>query len=193
MKEKSDLLTAGRLQLKNLEDRDKDSFLQMVTDDRIKKTYMLPDFIDQTAADAFFRRMKALCEEDTHFVYGIYLDGRLIGMINACGKQGTTIELGYFISADHWNQGFATEALGTAIRELFRMGYTGITAGYFEGNHASRRVMEKCGMRPLKTETEVVYRGVSRRCLYLGTETAGQEEPGRDGTGSPDGSGRSMQ
>ena len=188
MKEKSDLLTAGRLRLKNLEDRDKDSFLQMVTDDRIKKTYMLPDFIDQTAADAFFHRMKALCEEDTHFVYGIYLDGRLIGMINACGKQGTTIELGYFISADHWNQGFATEALGTAIRELFRMGYRRITAGHFEENGASRRVMEKCGMHPLKKETVIVYRGIGRRCLYMGTDAAGTANPVRDADGTGYGS-----
>ena len=188
MKQKSERLTTGRLVLKNLEDHDKDSFLRMATDERIKKTYMLPDFADQAAADAFFFRLKTLCEENAHFIYGIYLEGILIGMLNDCEKQGTMIELGWFISAEQWNRGFATEALGAAIRELFRMGYRRITAGHFEENGASRRVMEKCGMHPLKKETVIVYRGIGRRCLYMGTDAAGTANPVRDADGTGYGS-----
>ena len=162
------LLTTARLVLKSLEDTDKTDLLRMSTDERVKKTYMMPDFTDQAQADAFFGRLKALSASDKRFVYGIYLKGTLIGFLNDCGEDGKAIELGYFIDPEHWNQGYATEALQAAIGELFRRDYQYVTAGYFAENPASRRVMEKCGMKPLDRESAVEYRGVTHRCLYCG-------------------------
>ena len=51
------------------------------------------------------------------------------------------------IAPAHQGKGFATEAVEACIEELFRMGFAHIRAGFFEGNVASCRVMEKCGMR----------------------------------------------
>ena len=159
--------------MKSLEDEDRDPLLRLMADGRIKKTYMVPDLTGRKEEDAFFRRMRDLSSSDERFVFGIYLDGRLIGFLNDCGSDGTEIELGCFISPEHWNRGYASEALRAAIDELFRMGYEHVTAGCFEENKASRRVMEKCGMRPLPGETNISYRGSVHRCLYcaIGRDT----------------------
>ena len=186
MLQKKDQLITERLVMKNLEEEDKVALLRMATDERLKRTYMFPDFADQAQAEAFYKRLRSLCASDAYFIYGIYLQGRLIGMLNNCKIDGTSIELGYFISAEHWNRGYASEALRAAIDELFRMGYETVTAGYFEENPASGRVMEKCGMRPLPEESVIDYRGVSHRCLYRGIrreEAAAKRAAGTPGSG----------
>ena len=88
-------------------------------------------------------------------------------MINDCELSGAEAELGYFITPESWGQGYAAEALQALTGELFRLGYRRVTAGYFEGNEASRRVMEKCGMRPAYRMAELEYRGETRRCIYF--------------------------
>ena len=172
MKARSMHLTAGRLVLKAFEDADREALLRMTRDERVRATYMIPDFAGPAQEEAFFRRLRTLSLSPERIVYGIFLDGALIGMINDCGIRGTAVELGYFLSPEHWGRGYATEALRAVTEELFRIGCESITAGYFEGNEASRRVMEKCGMRPLGTEAFIDDRGVRRRCLYCGIRRA---------------------
>lgn len=64
----------------------------------------------------------------------------------------------------------ATEAVSACIDELFRIGLQKVTAGFFEENNASRRVMEKCGMHKLKKEDDIEYGGILHHCLYYGIE-----------------------
>ncbi len=166
MKERRMCLTTGRLVMKPLSPEDRERFLQIGTDERIRATYMFPEFDTPEQADAFFERIRKLSLSEERFVYGICRNGELIGFLNDCEISGGTVELGYFIAPEHWNRGYAAEALGAAVQELFRLGYACVRAGYFEGNEASRRVMEKCGMRPVPLVQEIEYRGVRRRCLY---------------------------
>ena len=178
MKTKPDEIRTERLLLRPLEDRDRDALIRMVSDERIRATYMLPDFSSAEQADGFFGRMKEISRSDRHFLYGITLEGVLIGMINDCELAGAEAELGYFISPEYWGHGYAAEALQALTGELFWMGYRRVTAGYFEGNEASRRVMEKCGMRPLNKETSVTYRGREHRCFFTFLEA---EPPAENG------------
>ena len=46
------------------------------------------------------------------------------------------------------------------------MGFAKVTAGYFVGNEASRRVMEKCKMKFTDEEDEAEYRGEKHKCRY---------------------------
>ena len=46
------------------------------------------------------------------------------------------------------------------------MGFRKVKAGYFEENVASRRVMEKCGMKQLSYTDEIEYRGIVHKCFY---------------------------
>ena len=100
-------------------------------------------------------------KSDQHFVYGIYIDQLLIGFVNDCEAEDTTIELGYVIAPEHQGKGFATEAVKACMTELFRMGYEHIKAGYFEENIASRRVMEKCNMK---------FEGILKSAVYVKKE-----------------------
>lgn len=55
-------------------------------------------------------------------------------------------ELGFWIGAPFWRQGFITEAAHEIIRHAFdKLAMRTIWVGYYDGNEASRRVQEKLG------------------------------------------------
>jgi [ribosomal protein S5]-alanine N-acetyltransferase len=76
-------------------------------------------------------------------------DGHLIGGVGLrIIQQHRHAELGYWLGVPYWRQGYATEA----AREMVRYGFEHlrlhrIFASYFKGNDASRRVLERLGMR----------------------------------------------
>lgn len=164
-----------RLVLRHLEERDREPLLRMARDSRVNATYMIPDLSDEARADAFFARLRALCAAEEHFLYGIALDGALVGVINDCGHEGVEIELGYFIDPAHRGRGYAAEALRAVLAAAGRAGFTRAVCGYFEENPASRRVMEKCGLRPAGREDAVDYRGRIHRCLYMAVDLPAEE------------------
>ena len=161
------VITTPRLTLRAFKESDLESCLDIVCDKRVSATYMLPDFPERAAAAKLFDRLKTLSEGEDRFVYAIALEDTLIGFLNEVDISGGSVEVGYVVHPDHWNKGYATEALKAVVEELFRLGFTAVRAGYFEGNHASRRVMEKAGMTPTGETEEVEYRGKVRRCPML--------------------------
>ena len=57
-------------------------------------------------------------------------------------------ELSYWIAPAHWGRGHATRAVGALTDHAFvRLGLTRLYARVFDGNAASRRVLEKCAYR----------------------------------------------
>ena len=155
-----------RLILGPLSDTDEAAMIRILTDDIIKKTYMVPDFTSQDQAKKLFLRLKELSRSKERFVRGIYADDHLVGMINDVGIDGRRIELGYVIHPDHHNRGYCTEALKKAIEELFYNEFEEILAGAFAENAASIRVMEKAGMQRSDRREEIEYRGEVHRCVY---------------------------
>ncbi len=129
---------------------------------------MVPDLktTEQVTALAETLISYSQIEDVEHLAYGIYADDRLIGFINDCGMENDTIEIGYVIHPDYQGKGYATEAVHAMIEELLKMGFRKVKAGYFEENVASRRVMEKCGMKQLSYTDEIEYRGITHKCLY---------------------------
>jgi [ribosomal protein S5]-alanine N-acetyltransferase len=75
--------------------------------------------------------------------------GRLIGSVGLrLVPRHRRGELGYWLGAAHWGQGYATEA----ARAVVRWGFTALAlrrihAQYLGDNHASGRVLEAIGMR----------------------------------------------
>ena len=161
---KDELVTA-RLTLRLFRDADLEDMKLLLGSAEIKKTYMLPDLEDDAAAAEMFARYRRMAPG--RLCYAVCLGDSVIGFIHEVRHEGPAIEVGYALRPDCWNRGFMTEALGAVISEAFRMGFDTVTAGYFEGNAASRRVMEKNGMRPVSKEDFIPYRGEMRRCLYL--------------------------
>lgn len=75
--------------------------------------------------------------------------GQLAGMvglrIEAAHERG---ELGYWLGKPFWGRGYATEASRAVLRWAFESrGLNRVIARVFTGNPASRRVLEKLGMR----------------------------------------------
>lgn len=166
-KSKKPEIKTARLVLREFTEEDCDAVVSLLMNDEIANTYMIPEFSDRRDAENLFARLLEISRMDDRIEYGIYRDGALVGFINDCGFDGDSAEIGYAIDPLHRGNGYAPEALAAVINELFRMGYTRVVCGYFEGNRASRLVMEKCGMTPLDREDTVEYRGRTHRCGYF--------------------------
>jgi RimJ/RimL family protein N-acetyltransferase len=71
--------------------------------------------------------------------------------VGACGLTGLdtgSIEVGYWIGAPFWGNGYATEALRAIIDHAFdALGCQALQSGARVTNPASRRVLEKCGFQ----------------------------------------------
>ncbi len=85
-------------------------------------------------------------------------------MIGTCGfAHIDTVhnvgEIGYVLHPDHWGQGIAVEAAVAVLHFGFQtLGLHRIEARYMVGNDASRKVMEKLGMR---------FEGVRREAMFI--------------------------
>lgn len=77
--------------------------------------------------------------------------------------RGDAAELGYWIAADAWGRGYATEAATTIIRFAFdTLGMSHLTSGYAVDNPASGRVLTKLGFRETGRKMQP--------CLAAGTD-----------------------
>lgn len=160
------IIQTERLTLNSLEAHDAEAALDLLTNDLINQTYMLPDFAVREEAHPLFNRLMTLSLDSSHYVRGIYLNGHLIGYLNDVEIENGSIELGYLIHPDHQGQGYMTEALKAAITDLFNSGYHEVITGAFEKNISSIRVMVKVGMVKLEKTDEIEYRGIRHQCIY---------------------------
>ncbi|MEL6327599.1 MAG: GNAT family N-acetyltransferase, partial [Cyanobacteria bacterium J06626_23] len=74
----------------------------------------------------------------------------LIGLVEFSYDSPTEASLHYEIADEYWNQGYATEAARAAINWGLRqfLNLATILADTHGANTGSRRVLEKCGLRP---------------------------------------------
>ena len=82
--------------------------------------------------------------------------------------DGEDVEISYLFAPEHWGHGLATEVLGACLdRAVDELSLRRIVAETQRANLASRRMLEKVGMRPerrlvrLKAE-QVIYATASR-------------------------------
>lgn len=159
-------LETPRLSLGEIRECDFEALMAIFKSDVVKATYMVPNLETREAEIKLFERLRDLSLREDRYVLGIFLDGKLIGLLNDTEICGKTIEVGYALHPDYHGRGFATEALGAVIPYLFAEGFDQILAGAFETNTASTRVMEKSGMKRTKMTSEIEYRGKTHKCVY---------------------------
>lgn len=159
-----------RLTVRPFRDGDKEKMLEMLYDESIKKTYMIPDFESLEAAERMFAAFMRLSNDPARYVGAISLGEELIGFMNDTEIVGEAVEMGYVIAPKHQNKGFCTEALSGAIKHLFENGFSEVICGAFEENAASLRVMQKCGMKLLQKNDVIEYRGEKHNCIYYSIE-----------------------
>ena len=155
-----------RLTVRPFCDGDREKMLEMLYDESIKKTYMIPDFSDADAAERMFAAFLRLSKSPERYVGAISLGGELVGFMNDTETVGDTVEMGYVISPKHQSKGFCTEAMAGAIEYLFERGFREVICGAFEENAPSIRVMQKCGMKLLSKTDVIEYRGKNHNCIY---------------------------
>ena len=154
------------IRLASLRAADLETMLDILTNDCVKQTYMLPDFPSREDAVPLFQRLVYLSGDSRRFVRGIYADETLVGFLNDVEIENGAIELGYVIHPRFQGNGYATEALGIAFGELFRLGFQAVITGAFRQNAASIRVMEKNGMTRIEKTEPIEYRGKTHICVY---------------------------
>ena len=78
-------------------------------------------------------------------------------------------EIGYVLSRDYWGKGLMPEAVQAVIRWLFDEEHLDfVIVGHFDWNRQSRRVVEKCGFRYIKTtKFETRYDTVETSLEYI--------------------------
>ena len=155
-----------RLEIGPMSQEHKDAILDLLTNEIVGRTYMLPEFKSREEAEPLFRRLVDLSNAPDRYVSGIYYNGAFIGMMNETEVKDHQIEMGYALLPAFYNKGFATEAFFGAIEYLHSHGFKVVIAGAFLENTASIRVMEKCGMQRLEHTDEVEYRGAVQTCVY---------------------------
>lgn len=84
------------------------------------------------------------------FHWVITLEGKVIGRVKAwdVNPYNGYLQLGYDVGPEYRNHGYMTEAVGAVIRYLMKEAEVNrVFCSVREGNLASCRVCEKCGMR----------------------------------------------
>ena len=153
-----------RLIIDQIKETDKeDYFINISHDKKVLETFICryADSLEE------FDFSSCLGRQDL-FAIRLKETGRLIGIILYFDEKEDSCEIGYGIGSAFWNQGYATEAVGRFLEYLFReKGMRTVYASFFTGNDASRRVMEKCGMRFDRfSEKELSYLGIERDLTY---------------------------
>ena len=90
--------------------------------------------------DREFTRTRAQPYSGRGFVWGAFLQGRLIGTVAVTGD-----ELGYMFAPDVWGQGYGMEACQIAITRAFAAGHDHLVAGVWADNAASLGLLKKLG------------------------------------------------
>ncbi len=107
--------------------------------------------------------------------------GEPIGSINFFASPNSRApgepEIGYWLGAPFWGQGYMPEAVTALLGKLFRDGNSRVWCAHFEGNSRSRRVIEKCGFvyrfsEPSRSEQT----GEVHRTLYYALTAPGRRQ-----------------
>jgi RimJ/RimL family protein N-acetyltransferase len=148
-------LCTERLALRRVHDADVDNLLLLNADQDVMR------FIDRTpptpqdvraevgqilGAYECFPDHGTFIAEDPH--------GAFLGWFGLTVREGgpTAPDLGYRLRRAAWGQGLATEGSRALVDHAFtHLGAERVTADTMAVNHASRRVMEKCGLRYVRT------------------------------------------
>ena len=163
----TDIIKTKSLIIKSYSDSDQEAVVELLTNEKIKETFMIPDFHMKSEVISMFKKLQEFSHSEEHYERGIYLGQQLIGFLNDVEIIEDRIELGYVIHPNYQNRGFATEALKASIEYLFQKGFSEIVTGAFVNNTASICVMKKCGMTRISKEEDICYRNETRHCCYF--------------------------
>jgi RimJ/RimL family protein N-acetyltransferase len=146
-----DRVSTARLVGRRPEPGDLGAYVRMFTDPRVSEE-VWPEHL--RTADLAESNLKASIAHWERWGFGpwtVLLDGAPVGydgIRHAKVAGRPVLELLWFLDADHWGQGYATEMGREAVRVAFEiLEADELLAQTADENRASRAVMEKLGMR----------------------------------------------
>ena len=72
MNYKDAIIETNRLVIRSLDENNVSDLVEILTDNEIKKTYMLPDLKNDEEIDKMVKRLFSLSFSNEHFFFGIY-------------------------------------------------------------------------------------------------------------------------
>ena len=146
------LFTSPRLGFRRWQTADLDAFTAINSDLEVMRFFEKPLPKEDTLA--MMERMERLYEEKgfCYFAVEHLADQSLIGTIGLGWKTfeadfTPTVDLGYRIGKNWWNQGFSTEGAAACLDYARQVQIPKVVAMASIGNHASIQVMKKIGMQ----------------------------------------------
>ncbi|QYG95607.1 GNAT family N-acetyltransferase [Iamia sp. SCSIO 61187] len=143
-----------RLVLRRWRDEDREPFAALNADPEVTATLAGP--LTRVESDALVDRIEACFAEHGFGLWAVdALDAATAGFVGFVGLWPVSftapftpaVEVGWRLATRAWGHGYAPEAARAALADGFaRVGLAEVVSLTWEGNAASRRVMEKLGM-----------------------------------------------
>ena len=167
------IIDTPRLRLRPWVSTDAPSLYELAKDPRIGMLCGWKPF--ERIDDAHEALSTVLAAPDSYAVT-LASTGELVGSIalriDTDSPEASVADIGYWIGAPYWGNGYATEAGHAIIDRARELGVTTIVLKYFDGNSASRRVSEKLGFAWRSREEDVEYPLIGKRLTVHRTELA---------------------
>lgn len=146
-------LKTERLVIRPLSEGDADAIYKNVKEyDIAKWTINIPHPYPKDGAIKFIKQTKELMKKGKSYELAIQIEStkKVVGVISLMkvDRRHKNAELGYWVAKKFWNRGIATEAASKVMDFGFQvLNLEKIYAKCFHNNEASRKVMEKIGMK----------------------------------------------
>jgi len=131
--------------LRTIEEEDLEFLQRERSDRRVWRTLGWPFPSNREQLAEFYE--ETISDEETINLL-VTVEQEPVGVVSfhEVSDDGWRGELGYWIATDHQEKGYATDAVGTLVAYGFRdLGFHRIEAKVFDGNTASRSVLENLG------------------------------------------------
>ena len=146
-------LSSGRICLRRWRDEDREAFAAMNSDRRVMEFF--PSRLSRVESDALADRIQEHFREQGFGLWAIEIPdvAPFIGFAGLTVPRFSArftpcVEVGWRLAFEHWGRGYATEAARLALAYGFgSLALSEVVSFTSTGNHRSRAVMERLGMR----------------------------------------------
>lgn len=146
------VLRTQRLTLSPCSPEDRDEFMELERDPEVMRFLNGGHAVDHTRIDPDAPFLMPRGTEPYVWTARRTAHGTFVGWFCLWPESDTLAELGYRLRRADWGQGLASEGAAALVDWGFRSaGYDRIMASTMAVNRGSRRVMEKLGMRHMRT------------------------------------------
>jgi ribosomal-protein-alanine N-acetyltransferase len=146
-------LSSGRIYLRRWRDEDREAFAAMNSDPRVMEFF--PSRLSRVESDALADRIQEHFRAQGFGLWAIEIPdvAPFIGFAGLTVPRFSArftpcVEVGWRLAFEHWGRGYATEAARLALAYGFgSLALSEVVSFTSTGNHRSRAVMERLGMR----------------------------------------------